>query len=204
MFGLTVAEIQLQQHSGTETWREYLSGNIWDYWLGFSCVHCERVREVNRWINKYQLGKSEGPNVWNIELTCPRFKLMCSFEGSQNWIHWEDFFYNFSYFFFLFSWQTFKMFMCINMETGLITIHLVIWQKKRRKSKKQGKKKTALGQKKLMFLFVIKKTKPIMLTELWPAGKTIAEKLLHFENYVFSKNTLQSILVILTWSNLAI
>lgn len=90
------------------------------------------------------------------------------------------------------------------METGLITIHFVIWQKKRRKSKKQGEKKTALGQKKLMFLFVIKKTKPIMLTELWPAGKTIAEKLLHFENYVFSKNTLQSILVILTWSNLAI
>lgn len=77
--------------------------------------------------------------------------------------------------------------------------------KKRRKSKKQGKKKKLhSGKKKLMFLFVIKKTKPIMLTELWPAGKTLAEKLLHFENYVFSKNTLQSILVILTWPNLAI
>lgn len=74
-----------------------------------------------------------------------------------------------------------KCSLCINMESGLITYHDPFSHLLKKLGKKQEKNST-WAKKIIMFLFVVKKTKAIIATELWPARKTQ----LHFEKDVFS------------------
>lgn len=113
-------------------------------------------------------------------------------------------FYNFAHLFcFFFLGKLLKCAFCTNMESGLITYHdpfSHLAEKQGKKSRGENGTRAKKTQKTIiMCLFVIKKTKPIMMTELRPARKT----LLHFENDVFSNNTQPSILVILMWPHLA-
>lgn len=94
----SAAEINNYNILVAETWREYLSGNIWDYWLGSSWVFWGKTlqkREGKETEEQTWTEKSQGPNVGDVELTRPGFKLKCSSKGSRNWIH-SGGFHNFS------------------------------------------------------------------------------------------------------------